>query len=492
MSPFPTDKQLKKPVCAFCGSSPGSSAIYGEAAAAVGAALAEASYPLVYGGGRRGLMGVVSQSHLKAGGYTHGLLPRALVARASEHTPHPSDSAFTGTPKDGAIKSAEGAGHDLLDDDFDGRLTMEVVGSMHERKAKMAQLSSGGFVVLPGGYGTFEELLEMVTWNQLGIHSVPVLVLNIGNFYTSLQTLVENAVTAGFIQPQNVKLMTVVNLPGGPEANADPAKAGEWGAATVKALQEWEFPAAGVDVAGKPALFSTGRFTATGGAVGKTNVPLWDLHVWRLRSAHAHFAAKEAGWGAWPGDEAVWAAVKAKLEATGAGDWRLRILLHPGARLEVQTIPAAAGTAAFNPLPSAVAGPRRKLYLDPSETPTESDPSYRLYKTEQRAVYNAAAARAPTDEPHPEVLLHAGGRLLESVTSNIAIRLPRAGAWAWVTPALGESTPFLAGTMRRHLLHAGVLVEGELGVADWERAREEGYRVIGFNGFRGVWEAEIV
>ncbi|WOO84389.1 Cytokinin riboside 5'-monophosphate phosphoribohydrolase LOG5 [Vanrija pseudolonga] len=246
MSPFPTDQELKKPVCAFCGSSPGSSTIYGDAAASVGAALAEASYPLVYGGGRRGLMGVVSQSHLKAGGYTHGVLPRALVARASEHTPAPSASAFTGTPKDNApVKSAEGKGHDLLDDDFDGRLTMEVVGSMHERKAKMAQLSTGGFVVLPGGYGTFEELLEMVTWNQLGIHSVPVLVLNIGNFYTALQTLVENAVTAGFIQPINLKLMTVVNLPGGPEANADPTKAGEWGAATVKALQEWQFPTDG-------------------------------------------------------------------------------------------------------------------------------------------------------------------------------------------------------------------------------------------------------
>lgn len=116
---------------------------------------------------------------------------------------------------------------------------------------------------------------------------------------------------------------------------------------------------------------------------------------------------------------------------------------------------------------------------------TESDTSYRLYKTEQRSVYNAAAARAPTAEPHPEVLLHTSERLLESVTSNIAIRRPTPnGSWAWVTPSLGPEAPFLAGTMRKHLLDAGVLVEGELTLADWATAKAQGHRVIGFNGFR--------
>ncbi|BEI83620.1 hypothetical protein CcaverHIS002_0402240 [Cutaneotrichosporon cavernicola] len=237
-SPFTHEDGEGKPVCVFCASSPGADAMYATAAASVGAALADAHIPVVYGGGRRGLMGVVSHAALEAGGRVHGVLPRALMARAAESTPVPSRDA---NPAHAAnAKSAEGIGKDLLADNYDGRLTMEVVGGMHERKAKMAQLSTGGFVVLPGGYGTLEELLEMVTWNQIGMHSLPVIVLNMNNFYSPLRTLFEGAVASGFIKAENLSLLRIIDLPS--EGNTNAARAAEWGPAAVEALRQWSLP----------------------------------------------------------------------------------------------------------------------------------------------------------------------------------------------------------------------------------------------------------
>lgn len=124
----------------------------------------------------------------------------------------------------------------------------------------MAQLSTGGFICLPGGYGTFEEALEMITWNQLKIHQLPVVMLNseftlslaclcrkfklrrpVNNFYTPLQTLFDSASSAGFINPENLSLVKIVDLPDGPEANADPTKAGEWGQAALNAIRDFTF-----------------------------------------------------------------------------------------------------------------------------------------------------------------------------------------------------------------------------------------------------------
>lgn len=158
------------------------------------------------------------------------------MARASEHTPTPSRDPSV------APVSAEGTGQDLLSETFGGLLSMEVVGSMHERKAKMASLSTGGFVSLPGGYGTLEELLEMVTWNQIGMHSLPVVVLNVNNFFTPLRALFEHGADEGFIKKENLQLLRIVDLPGGAEANADISKAGEWGEAALRALKEWHIP----------------------------------------------------------------------------------------------------------------------------------------------------------------------------------------------------------------------------------------------------------
>lgn len=119
--------------------------------------------------------------------------------------------------------------------------------------------------------------------------------------------------------------------------------------------------------------------------------------------------------------------------------------------------------------------------VDPAEAP------YRLFKTEHRQPYVDAGKRVGG----AEVLLHDGNRLLETATANIAIRVPGPnGGWEWVTPKL-ERTPFLTGTMRKSLFEKGVLREGSLGLDDWRRAQREGYRVIGFNGFWGVWEADI-
>jgi predicted Rossmann-fold nucleotide-binding protein len=158
-----------------------------------------------------------------------------------------------------------------------------------QRKLKMAQISTGGFIVLPGGYGTFEEALEMITWNQLGIHKLPVIILNsesesrisrgtlaqskrlflsewsdgddaivmrrmvamqwlsqgwrlistVNNLFTPLRKLFEDASESGFINPENLSLVSIVDLPEGEAANADESKAGEWGAAAVKALRDW-------------------------------------------------------------------------------------------------------------------------------------------------------------------------------------------------------------------------------------------------------------
>ncbi|WVQ78377.1 hypothetical protein IAT38_000463 [Cryptococcus sp. DSM 104549] len=230
-SPFPADANLKNPVCVFCGSSPGKLPLFTKASQSVGEALAKAGIPLVYGGGRRGIMGVVSNSTLQAGGYVHGIVPRALVERAAEHTPAPGTAAAA--PGKGV--SGEGTGAEVLQAEEGGRMTMEVCGSMHERKLRMAKLSSGGFIVLPGGYGTFEEALEMTTWNQLGIHRLPILILNIGGFYTHMQAQFEAAVEAGFIAKENLSLVKLVNLEG-EGGNGDEGRAGS---GETQRLRRW-------------------------------------------------------------------------------------------------------------------------------------------------------------------------------------------------------------------------------------------------------------
>jgi uncharacterized protein (TIGR00730 family) len=169
-----------KRVCVFCGSSPGKSPVFLEAARATGRALAERGIGLVYGGGSVGLMGAVADATLDAGGEVVGVIPRALELRELAHR----------------------------------RLTtLHVVGSMHERKARMAELADG-FVALPGGMGTLEELAEILTWAQLGLHARPIGLLDAAGYYRPLIQFFDQAVAEGFIRPDHRRLLLVGAEPG--------------------------------------------------------------------------------------------------------------------------------------------------------------------------------------------------------------------------------------------------------------------------------------
>jgi len=153
-------------VCVFCGSSRGSSPSYAAAATEPGTALAASGTGLVYGGGDVGLMGVVADAVLAGGGEVIGVMPDALVAKEIAHR---------------------------------GLTELRVTGSMHERKALMAELADG-FVALPGGLGTFDELCEILTWGQLGLHRKPVVLLDVEGFWGPFVALLDAAVEAGFLR----------------------------------------------------------------------------------------------------------------------------------------------------------------------------------------------------------------------------------------------------------------------------------------------------
>ncbi|HEX8209931.1 MAG TPA: TIGR00730 family Rossman fold protein [Longimicrobium sp.] len=155
-----------KQVCVFCGSSAGTRPVYAEAARAMGRLLAERGIGLVYGGGKVGLMGEVADAVLAAGGEVTGVIPRGLMEREVGHR---------------------------------GLTTLHVTGTMHERKALMVDLSDG-FVALPGGYGTLDELCEALTWSQLGIHARPCGVLNVDGYFDALLALFDHAVREGFVR----------------------------------------------------------------------------------------------------------------------------------------------------------------------------------------------------------------------------------------------------------------------------------------------------
>jgi uncharacterized protein (TIGR00730 family) len=164
-----------KSLCIYCGASAGASPRYAQAARALARAMAEDNIALVYGGGNVGLMGVIADEVLRFGGDVTGVIPRALVERE--------------------------VGHQGLTRQF-------IVKDMHERKAMMAELSDG-FIALPGGMGTLEELFEMLTWSQLGIHAKPVGLLNVDGYYDHLIGFLRHAEAEGFIRPPHGALMMV-------------------------------------------------------------------------------------------------------------------------------------------------------------------------------------------------------------------------------------------------------------------------------------------
>jgi len=170
-----------KRICVFAGSSSGTRPVYREAAADLGHLLAARGIDLVYGGGNVGLMGVLADTMLADGGHVIGVIPGALMARE--------------------------VGHAGLPD-------LRVVGSMHERKALMADLADG-FIALPGGWGTLDELFEILTWGQLGLHGKPVGLLNSGGYFDPLLAFLAHTVDEGFVRPENHAMIAVSETPAG-------------------------------------------------------------------------------------------------------------------------------------------------------------------------------------------------------------------------------------------------------------------------------------
>jgi len=161
-------------ICVFCGASPGRGTTYVELAESVGAGLAARGIGLVYGGGRVGLMGALADAALAAGGQVIGVIPRRLVDRELAHQ---------------------------------GLTELHVVGSLHERKAKMAELADG-FIALPGGLGTLEELAEVASWAQLELHDKPIGLLGAG-YWEPLLTWLDRAVAEAFIAADHGRLITL-------------------------------------------------------------------------------------------------------------------------------------------------------------------------------------------------------------------------------------------------------------------------------------------
>jgi uncharacterized protein (TIGR00730 family) len=160
-------------VCIFCGSSTGVRPEYRAAAEEVAIQLAKRDVGIVFGGGCVGLMGIVADTALAHGGHVTGVIPSAMVTREIAHRGLPD---------------------------------LRIVASMHERKALMASLSDA-FIALPGGFGTFEEFCEVVTWTQLGLHRKPCGLLNIAGYYDPLVGLFDRAVADGFITPENRQIV---------------------------------------------------------------------------------------------------------------------------------------------------------------------------------------------------------------------------------------------------------------------------------------------
>lgn len=164
-----------KSIAIFCGSALGTDKIFLEQAQIVGRRLAEQGKTLIYGGGRSGLMGVVADSAIQAGGKVIGVIPRSLVAAELAH---------------------------------EGLTALHIVDNMHERKIKMAELADG-FIAIPGGAGTLEEIFEQWTWAQLGIHLKPCAFLNVDGFYDALLSFLQKTVEKGFTHPRFTEALVV-------------------------------------------------------------------------------------------------------------------------------------------------------------------------------------------------------------------------------------------------------------------------------------------
>jgi len=180
-------------ICVFAGSNPGVQAGYSIAARELGRTLVSRGYGLVYGGGRVGLMGTLADAVLESGGHVIGVIPHALALKEVAH---------------------------------EGLPDLRIVDSMHERKALMAELSDG-FVALPGGLGTLEELFEVLTWAQLGIHTKPCCMFNVDGYFDGLLAYLAHSVDQGFVRDSHFSMLSTATDPeellNGMEAYVPPA-----------------------------------------------------------------------------------------------------------------------------------------------------------------------------------------------------------------------------------------------------------------------------
>ncbi|GAA5822262.1 hypothetical protein JCM11251_006282 [Rhodosporidiobolus azoricus] len=198
-------------ITVFCGSSPGNSPVYAAAARSVAQALVKEGIEVQYGGGTKGVMGMVREAALEAGGKVHGIIPAAFLSAEAPERPAKENPCETET----------------------------IVDSMHARKKLMADLSQA-FIGLPGGYGTLEEVAEMTTWSQIGVHLKPVVLLNVNGFYSPLRDFINNAVSAGFISPNGRGFLTFVDGPLSTSATSTEAEEFDWGAAALSAIKAWQ------------------------------------------------------------------------------------------------------------------------------------------------------------------------------------------------------------------------------------------------------------
>jgi uncharacterized protein (TIGR00730 family) len=167
-------------VAVYCASNPGNDPAYAQAAASLGRMLADRGIRLVYGGGAVGLMGTVADAVLDNGGEAHGVITESLRAKEIAR---------------------------------DGLTSLRVVATMHERKAMLAD-TADAFIMLPGGFGTFDEFFEVLTWTQLGIHAKPCGILDVARFYAPLRAMIDGAVAARFVHPAHRDMIIMDDDPG--------------------------------------------------------------------------------------------------------------------------------------------------------------------------------------------------------------------------------------------------------------------------------------
>lgn len=168
-----------KRICVYCGANPGNKPEYVQAARELGHLLAEHKIELVYGGGKVGLMGAIADAVMEKGGQVIGIIPQKLVAMEQAH---------------------------------EGITELKIVNDMHERKATMATLADA-FIALPGGFGTLEELFEVLTWSQIGYHQKPIALVNVMDFYGHLQTFVTHATTTGLLRSEYARYFQLTSTP---------------------------------------------------------------------------------------------------------------------------------------------------------------------------------------------------------------------------------------------------------------------------------------